>query len=98
VYNPACHCRSRLVELQEAHDAARSEAEVHRQQLRATQQELESATIALADEQARLAALRAELGALEREKSAEVDARLRSVQELSSALAVSRCCCQQCLT
>jgi septal ring factor EnvC (AmiA/AmiB activator) len=67
---------------------------VHRQQLRATQQELESATIALADEQARLAALRAELGALEREKGAEVDARLRSVQELSTALAVS-CCWQQ---
>ncbi|WIA15351.1 hypothetical protein OEZ85_002016 [Tetradesmus obliquus] len=82
--------RARLVDLQEAHDAARSEAEVHRQQLRATQQELESATLALADEQARLAALRAELGALEREKGAEVDARLRSVQELSAALAAEQ--------
>jgi hypothetical protein len=61
---------------------------VHRQQLRATQQELESAMLALADEQARLAALRAELGMLEREKGAEVNARLRSVQELSTALAV----------
>lgn len=87
------HFRSKLSELLKALDAAHSEADVQRQQLRAKEQELEGATLQLADEQARVAALRAELGGVEKEKSAEVEARLRSMQELSTALAVSQAAC-----
>ena len=41
-----------------------------------------------ADEQARLAALRAQLGALEQEKAGEFEARIKGMQDLSAALQV----------
>jgi len=46
--------------------------------------------------QARVAALRSQLGAVEAEKAAEVETRMKSVQELSLALQVAvtaRCLC-----
>lgn len=43
---------------------------------------------AVADEQARLAALRAQSGALEQEKAGEFEARVRGMQDLSAALQV----------
>lgn len=42
-----------------------------------------------ADEQARLASLRAQLGALEQEKTGEFEARVKGMQGLSAALQVS---------
>jgi hypothetical protein len=43
---------------------------------------------AAADEQARLSSLRAQLGALEQEKTGEFEARVKGMQDLSAALQV----------
>lgn len=43
-----------------------------------------------ADEQARLGALRAQLGAMEQERTGELEARVKGMQDLSAALQVGR--------
>jgi len=53
-----------------------------------------TARAAVADEQARLAALRAQLGALEQEKAGEFEARVRGMQDLSAALQVRFLSCK----
>lgn len=80
--------RSQLNELMAASGATQREADAVRQQLASKQQQVEQLALSLADEQARMAALRGQLAATEEAKAGEVEGRLRQMQELSAALQV----------
>ena len=66
----------------------RAEADAAKALVRRRDDELAAATLALSDEQARLAAVRAQLATAERERAAEAEARARATRELNSALQV----------
>lgn len=66
----------------------RAEADAAKALVRRRDDELAAATLALSDEQARLAAVRAQLATAERERAAEAEARTRATRELNSALQV----------